>query len=57
MMISEITREKLKNDYKNCNGRNIKITAEPITYPLNDKDGLMPMIKMLYAVYQQVKNC
>ena len=57
MMISEITREKLKNDYKNCNGRNIKITAEPITYPLNDKDGLMPMIKILYAVYQQVKNC
>lgn len=60
MMNSYITRLELKNRYKNFDSsRKINFIAEPkATYSINsDKDCIMPMIKMLYAVYQQVKNC
>lgn len=60
MMNSQTTRLELKNRYKNLdsNNRKINFTAEPkATYSINnDKDCIMPMIKMLYTVYQQVKN-
>ena len=55
MMISKITREKLKNYYKNFS-INIKNSAEPTTYLLNHKDDLMPMVKMLYTVYKHISK-
>ena len=61
MMNSQTTRLELKNRYKNLdsNSRKINFIAEPkATYSINsDKDCIMPMIKMLYAVYRQVKTC
>lgn len=61
MMNSQTTRLELKNRYKNLNSnsRKINFTAEPkAIYSINsDKDCIMPLIKMMYAVYQQIKTC
>lgn len=60
-MNSQTTRLELKNRYKNfdSNSRKTNFTAKPKEiYSINsNKDSIMPMIKMLYVVYQQVKNC
>ena len=57
MMISTTTRQKIKADYQNSNRKGIAFDKGR-AYAINlDRDGIMPMIKMLYAVYQQVKNC
>lgn len=56
-MISTTTRQQIKADYQNGNRKKIAFDKGRV-YAINlDKDGIMPMIKMLYAVYQQVKNC
>lgn len=60
MMTSQTTRLELKNRYKNFDSsRKINFTAEPkAIYSINsDKDCIMPMVKMLYSVYQRVKTC
>ena len=57
MMISTTTRQKIKADYQNSNRKGIAFDKGRV-YAINlDRDGIMPMIKMLYAVYRQVKNC
>ena len=59
MMISTTTRQKIKADYQNSNRKGIAFDFDKgRAYAINlDRDGIMPMIKMLYAVYQQVKTC
>ena len=57
MMISTTTRQQIKADYQNNNRKGIAFDKGR-AYAINlDRDGIMPMIKMLYAVYQQVKTC
>ena len=58
-MISTTTRQQIKADYQNGNRKRIAFDKSRVyaMYAINlDRDGIMPMIKMLYAVYQQVKN-
>lgn len=61
MMTSKTTRFELENKYKNFdrNSRKMQLITEPKSiYSLkNDKDYVMPLIKMMYAVYKQAKTC